>query len=407
VRRQIAIIGIPAAFCAAAFAFGGGSSPTPEAALARVREKGVEMLSRLPNYTCRETVERYSRLGAWNPWTKLDTLNLEVARVGGKELFAAPGHGFDETDPARIAVKGTIASGDFTGHLNTLFAGNAAKITYRGRTTMLGRPALRYDFTTPPEAGWTLRDGANSALVGEKGSFWADAESYDLLRIEVQADHIPPDLLITGTTQRIDYARTRIGSRDELLPKEAELIVTQLPAAEGLSKHDRQMLQPAESRNLVAFSGCREYQAQTAISFGPQQIEIPAGVSLDTLVETDVNSKRLEVGESLIAKLESAIIKGGKIIIPAGALLKGRVRTIRPSDQPGKVMVGLEFSEVEFGGQSAQFSGELRTVEPGAADVVVAPQQDRPGAVTFRLPGAGVSLKGLRMSWQTVDFNGR
>jgi hypothetical protein len=409
VRRQLAIIGIPAALCAAAFALGGDSAPTPEAALARARAKGIEMLNRLPNYTCREKVQRFSRLGAWNPWTKQDELELEVARVAGKELFAAPGKGFGETDPARIASKGTIASGDFTGHLNTLFAGGAAKVTYHGRTNLEGRPALRYDFRTPPAAGWTLRDGITSAPVGESGSFWVDAKTFDLLRVVVEADHIPAELLITGTTQRIDYARTRIAGREELLPREAELIVTQAPVAEGLPRHDRMALQQVQTRNLVEFSGCREYQAEAVISFNePPHVEIPAGVSLDARLETDLDSKRVMVGEGLVAKLENAISKGGKVIVPAGALLKGRVSTVTESNEPGSKVVGLEFSEVEFGGQRAQFSGELKTVEPGAADVVVAPQQmERPGAVTFRVPGAGVSLKGLRMSWRTLGSTGR
>jgi hypothetical protein len=407
VRRHLAIIGIPAAFCAAAFALGGDSAPTPEAALARARAKGSEMLDRLPNYTCREKVRRFSRLGAWNPWTKRDELELEVARVGGRDLYAAPGKGFDEADPARIAANGTIASGDFTGHLNTLFAGDAAKITYHGRTSLDGRPALRYDFTTPPGSGWTLRDGTNAALVGEKGSFWVDEKTFDLLRVEVEADHIPAELLITGTRQRIDYAHTRIAGREELLPREAELVVTQVPVSEGLSKHERMALQQVQTRNLVEFSGCREYQAEAVISFGAPHVEIPAGISMDTRLETDIDSKRVTVGEGLVAKLENAISKGGKVIVPAGALLKGHVSTVKESDQPGSKVVGLEFSEVEFGGQRAQFSGELKTVEPGAADVVVAPQQDRPGAVTFRVPGAGVSLKGLRMSWRTLDSTGR
>jgi hypothetical protein len=209
--------------------------------------------------------------------------------------------------------------------------------------------------------------------------------------------------------QRIDYAETLIGDRDELLPREAELIVSQRASGEGLAAHDRLMVPQVETRNLVAFSGCRAYQAESQISFGPRpQIEIPAGMSFETRMETDINSNRVAVGEGMVAKVENAIRKGGKIIVPAGALLRGRVSTVEQSDQPGSVVVGAQFSEMEFEGQRAQFAGQLKTVEPGAAaDVVVAPQQDRPGAVTFRMPGAGVSLKGLRMSWRTLDSSGR
>ena len=59
--------------------------------LTKIRFHELDQLRGQPNYTCVETVERSQRAASTRKYTLLDTLRLEVALVGPKELFAWPG----------------------------------------------------------------------------------------------------------------------------------------------------------------------------------------------------------------------------------------------------------------------------------------------------------------------------
>jgi hypothetical protein len=69
-----------------------GQDLAPEVLLlARVKTHMGQVLSRLPNYTCLETIERSRRRASGKRFELVDALHLEVAFVDGKELFSWPG----------------------------------------------------------------------------------------------------------------------------------------------------------------------------------------------------------------------------------------------------------------------------------------------------------------------------
>ena len=71
----------------------------------------------------------------------------------------------------------------------------AARITYVGEVTKNKQRLLQWDYEVPQLlSGYLLRVGSHEAIVGYHGSFWADPKTLDLLRLEVQADEIPPQL---------------------------------------------------------------------------------------------------------------------------------------------------------------------------------------------------------------------
>src|SRR5690349_9427689 len=111
------------------------AQPAADALLTGIRQKMRENLSRLPDYTCRLTIERF--MGAENAKRRhpIDTVHIEVGYVDGKELYAWPGQkfaskGLDEMMPAG----GVVATGDFALHVRSIFLGNAATFTYAGRS---------------------------------------------------------------------------------------------------------------------------------------------------------------------------------------------------------------------------------------------------------------------------------
>jgi hypothetical protein len=226
--------------------------------LSRIKRHARETLERLPNYTCHDTIERYQKRPN-RDWEKVDTLKFEVAKIGNKELYGAPGsNGFEFDDLGDFIRTGFIGTGSFSATVSNIFINDNARFTWLGEDHTFARSALNYGYEIPAMlGGFHLRGDGKRATVGVQGSFWVDAESLDLLRLTEKATGIPVELgmLDIGTT--IDYARVKIGASEMLLPKTAEQIVTNLT---GL-----------QNRNDTAFSDCREFTSDSLIHF-----ELPA-----------------------------------------------------------------------------------------------------------------------------------
>ena len=94
----------------------------PEVLLARIRLRMKDNLERLPNYTCRQTIERSQRLSSSRRFRLVDAIRLEVALVGGKELFAWPGEtSFQDREISQLVSGGAIGNGDFALHARSVF----------------------------------------------------------------------------------------------------------------------------------------------------------------------------------------------------------------------------------------------------------------------------------------------
>jgi hypothetical protein len=80
--------------------------------LARVKQHARATFEHIPDYACLETVHRFQRPRDDMPFRSIDTLRLEVASVGGKELFARRGATqFEGDDPMAFIGYGMIGSG--------------------------------------------------------------------------------------------------------------------------------------------------------------------------------------------------------------------------------------------------------------------------------------------------------
>lgn len=343
---------LPAWLCALGIC--GAQSPdavTPEVLLlARIRTQMSQMLERQPNYTCVQEIERSRRVPPHHKFQLVDMLRLEVALVGGKELFAWPGeHKFEDTELQKMVPRGgAIGNGNFALHARNVFGSSIPQFQYAGDESIDGRHAVRYDFRVPQFlSGYRLRVGATQAIVGYHGSFWADPVSLDLIRLSVIADDIPPQLKLKDADDVMDYARVKIGDGDFLLPRGSELLMVDENGA--------------ESRNVTRFRGCRQYSGESVLSFGDpppgttgeklgtesrkSEVEIPADQVFDAQLATEIDSDHAMVGDPVKAILAQNIKNKKHVLFPKGSTLIGRIlRMERNHDQ---CIVALEFSELD------------------------------------------------------------
>jgi hypothetical protein len=335
--------------------------------LARTRQKMVQSLTHLPDFTCMATMQRVVRGPRDRGFRPLDTIRFEIAHQGHTELWSWPGAAnFQDTPLTSMVKNGTIGDGDFALHAKAVFMGSA-NIKFIGPVDLEGRATLQWDFTIPVfGSGWKITSGGGSIVVGASGSFWADAETLDLARLDIRATDLPFGFPITSVEQSIDYARTQIGSASVLLPQTAALFMEDVGG---------------EKRNITEFSHCRQYSGSAEISFAeaapagaampepvkasvvkPTEVSLPAGLRVRIKLKSSIDSQSAIVGDPIQAIIESDIGERGKVLVPKGALITGRLRRVERHGAEFFV-VGIEYDDIEFPGHHARFAGSIKNME--------------------------------------------
>lgn len=332
--------------------FFGQTQPQPLPAeldlLTRIKIRMAENLTRLPNYTCLQTIERTRRRAGGSKFEPLDRVRLEVALVEGKEVFGWPGG--DKIAESKITnlVSGTIGNGDFALFLKSIFLGPGAVFRYQGEMSMDGRRAIRFDYVVPLLAsGYHLRVPPREALVPYHGSFWVQPESLDLMRLELAVDAIPPYLGLAAASDAMDYRRIDIGGSSFLLPQRSELDMTDLNGR--------------EHRNRTRFTECRQFTGESTLKFGDatdgtleaqsaavKTIELPNDFEGDFSLLTPIDSATSAVGDLFLAKLVRDVRMAQQPVVPKGAELRGRITRLERADDRNSLVVAV--TSIEFGG---------------------------------------------------------
>ena len=322
-----------------------------------------ESLARLPDYTCLETFERYHKAAGKGQVLKpLDTIRLEVLYSGSKEWYGSPGSSeFKDEDPTAFISNGLIGNGAFALLLKSVFVDGNALIAYSGQEELAGRLAARFDFAlSPTVSGYTVSSSGISAVVGLKGSAWIDPESLDVIRLVSHADQIPPSSPVMEQTTILEFARTRVGERDVMLPQAGEFSMRSLFGT--------------ESRDVIEFTHCRSFRAESAIRFA-EPVEaptaegralratggekLPVGLEIAVALTAPVGEDAA-VGAAIEGVVTADVKNGRKTAMPAGAPLHGRIRSLeRHNESGGYFAIGLEFTEIEINGARARFYADM------------------------------------------------
>jgi hypothetical protein len=202
------------AFCAGIFC----CAADPQDLLTRIREHLGEYVSKLPDYTCRVTIERSSRRTGRSPFELTDRLRLEVAYTGGNELYAWPGSAaFERSIDELLPAHGMVSDGSYALHMRTLFLRNVAQFG----PPKAAHGQVELPFTVPAvRSGYALTTSEGSVPAGLEGTLWLDGSTLDVERLDVRVE-----TRLAVTAETTTYARARIGDVDFVVPQTSELIL--------------------------------------------------------------------------------------------------------------------------------------------------------------------------------------
>jgi hypothetical protein len=226
----------------------------PEGLFQRIRARAEQHLAQLPNYTCHQTINRMLR--THSTFKHLNTVELEVAFVGQQELFSRPGEDKFEQQPIEKMVQGGTIGNDLLGsHIDSIFSQEGAEFKYAGAGKKGGRRTFRYDLRVPVEKStFLVRHKGTVGAAGYEGSFWVDAETFDLVRVDLKVNRIPAYLKVRLIERSLHYKKLKIANSEFNLPDHAELT-----AIDDMGNH---------SLNTIKLDRCREFSAESVVKYG-------------------------------------------------------------------------------------------------------------------------------------------
>jgi hypothetical protein len=93
---------------------------------------------------------------------------------------------------------------------------------------------------------------------------------------------------------------------------------------------------------------------------------VPMGTSMALTLNQTLSTESNRVGDSFTATLQSAILDGsGNVIVPAGAVVRGRLTQVDKSGHVGETgIIKLAFEAVSFGGRSYPIDATVVRANP-------------------------------------------
>lgn len=222
--------------------------------LEQARAAALGALDELPDFTASQTIRRSTLVRG--KWELRDTLETKVSyenRSGEKvQLISIDGR---PTNRTYDDVGGSTSVGSFSSQLAApLQPSSNGKFTETGGERYRGRDCAIYQFTVPQasssyELHAVIEGGPEKVItIGYSGRMWIDRETKRILRVEQEAENIPPGFPMTQSEVTVDYDWVTISGQRYWMPIRAESL-------QGFGAYNQSFLNVTEFRDYRKFEG--------------------------------------------------------------------------------------------------------------------------------------------------------
>jgi hypothetical protein len=210
-----------------------------------------------------------------------------------------------------------------------------------------------------------------------RGSLWIDPETNDLLQIDLEAYDFASQLSLQSISDTAKYQQLLIGERTMLIEHNSEFRLTN---ADGTVQ-----------RNVSSLSNCREYRAESSLSFGqnpPPRLPEPAvksvhvrpGLRLQLVFDKTLDANQLAVGDPIrgrVLKANGEIRRGARVYGRVNRVINFNRQVPRPQPErsprtreraswgrhAGEVLIQVAFLQIEYQRSLAPFHARLIDLE--------------------------------------------
>jgi hypothetical protein len=338
---------------------------TGQRQLLEMRARMGRTLKSLPNYICLQKTERLRASKAKAIPKTLDSVEIEVAHVGDKEMYSWPGRNmFADSQLQKELSSGLVGTGAYASQVIDILFGPATQFRWVGKEMLDTRATLRWDFTVPKaDSSWTVFKDKRSAQVGAEGSIWADAGTLELVRLVARATQFAARFPLKSVTRSIEYDSVRIGARDVLLPGAVEDLVEEAAGPLNI--------------NRSRFGHCREYSSNSTLTFDepagqrvPEQPQapiatLPPNVQVSLAIDAHIRPGNAVIGAVVKAHLLSDIRYKGKLLAPKGTQVHGVLQQYTKVSDGAlfSFTLTIEFNELALPGGTVPFRAWLKSID--------------------------------------------
>jgi hypothetical protein len=85
-------------------------------------------------------------------------------------------------------------------------------------------------------------------------------------------------------------------------------------------------------------------------------VTVPAGTAIQIAVNAQITSETAQVGDAWEGKVTAPVVLGTAAPIPAGSVVKGVVKAVKPAEKGDRAMLQLSITSVEVDGKSHSLS---------------------------------------------------
>jgi hypothetical protein len=233
-----------------------GPQRPEEVIIEKARQAAGSFLETLPNYYCQEIMTRYQSESNSSNWQPHDVVSMALVYENGQESYRNLAINGKPTKKNMEDLSGAWSTGEFGSVLADVFSpATAADFEYRKESRSAGRASLVYDFSVEREhSHWRIMVASQLLAPPYKGSVWIDKETNRVLRIEMQATHIPDAFPVDKVEMATDYEFVRFADRQFLVPVHAESLGCQRDTSSC-------------NRNAIDFRNYHKYSGESTITF--------------------------------------------------------------------------------------------------------------------------------------------
>ncbi len=202
-----------------------GYLPPSDPVLLKAIDANQAFDDELPNFLCRQVMQRSRSRNLGKTWKDEDIVEAEVLIVEQVEEYrdiTIDGEPTGAKDLSQIG--GWWSTGEYgTVMYNLFIPPSQTKFEEAGPDTIGDRRTLVYDYEIEQEnSRWTLRVNNREYSPGHGGKVWLDLETARAIRIETAATYLPHDYPLNRAAIVLEYGDVEIDGESYLLPVLAE-----------------------------------------------------------------------------------------------------------------------------------------------------------------------------------------
>jgi hypothetical protein len=348
-----------------------------------------------------------------------DTLRLDVAfSPSGREIYSWAGASkFEDGELDELVQEGAMGTGAYAAMLLSAFENRGTKYAFEGATAT-GRRLYEYSFSVSVEQSrYRVKARKDWIITGYTGTILVDPKTSDLVRLTVRTEELPPETNTCQTTTSLEYGLVQLSGSDYLLPT---------MASQRFIGRDAY-----EAENTMSFSACRDFHAESTLDFGDKSAAaaklpapppgaggLPQGLPVTVELIQAIPFAAAAAGDRIEGRLAAPVRGlGGTTLLPAGALVQGRLMRVETRYSPHvERTIVLRWETVEIGGTQLPVSLVPNRATPKEVPITARGSVLRKRATVFELPRtsevryASFSLPddvadlaaGFRSEWITV-----